>query len=447
MTTAPISPDTRAILLLCASLQQRNDGPKPLSLCEYNRFARWLKERNLRPRDLIGVADMARQPGVLESGIAPDRLSALLDRGVLLALELDRWMQRGLWVVGRSDDEYPRRLRISLRHEAPPFVIGAGQVKLLTKPAFCVVGSRDASEETLFFTRRLGQACAKAGFGVVSGAAAGVDRTAMEAAMEVGGTAVGVLAEGLAKMITTKQNRERLMDGRLCLVSTFMPDARWLVGRAMERNKYLYGLAEAAVIAEADTKGGTWTGAQENLRHKWVAAAVRVGTQIPAGNRRLLAAGLHPIDDHDVSDGEAVRRWLGRLDANQPQPAGLFDATCSPDAGSVAEMPATPAAVYGPSAVTMSAPPPAPAVLPKSGKAAGARNRISEPTGSLYDAFLKMLLPLIEASPRSEKDVAADLGILATQARAWLKRAVDEGAVAVEKGRTKKYKLGEHRLL
>lgn len=443
MTTAPISPDTRAIILLCASLQ-RDGGPKPLSLGEYNGFARWLKDRNLRPGDLIGAIDVVRQPDVLESGVAPDRLTALLDRGVLLALELDRWMQRGLWVVGRSDDQYPRRLRASLRHEAPPFLFGAGAVELLAKPALCVVGSRDASEDALSFTRRLGQACAKAGFGVVSGAAAGVDRTAMDATMEAGGTAVGVLAEGLTKTITSKQNRERLMEGRLCLVSTFMPDARWLVGRAMERNKYLYGLAEAAVIAESDTRGGTWTGAQENLRHKWVSAAVRADSPIPIGNRRLLANGLHSIGNGDVINGESLQFWFEKLKSHQEMHSkDLFhgaptsfiaQAVISSHAGTEAPTGAMPNVE------------PESAVLSDTTKVQEKPNKDPQPTRALYDVFLRMLATLIEAGPRSERQVAADLEILPTQARAWLNRAVEEGIVAV-KGKSKKYELVERRLL
>jgi hypothetical protein len=50
-----LSPDTQAILLLCARLSKGPDAPveKPLSPSEYHRLARWLHERSLCPGDLL----------------------------------------------------------------------------------------------------------------------------------------------------------------------------------------------------------------------------------------------------------------------------------------------------------------------------------------------------------------------------------------------------------
>ena len=35
---------------------------------------------------------------------------------------------------------------------------------------------------------------------------------------------------------------------------------------AMDRNKYIYAMADYAFVAQSDTKGGTWTGAVEELK-------------------------------------------------------------------------------------------------------------------------------------------------------------------------------------
>ena len=62
---------------------------------------------------------------------------------------------------------------------------------------------------------------------------------------------MGVLAEGLAKTATSGQYRSGLVSDRLTLVSPYDPDSRWFAYTAMERNKLLYGLSDAALVVLA----------------------------------------------------------------------------------------------------------------------------------------------------------------------------------------------------
>jgi DNA processing protein len=56
------------------------------------------------------------------------------------------------------------------------------------------------------------------------------------------------------------------MEGQLVLVSPYDPGAGFNVGNAMQRNKLIYALADAALVVNSDfEKGGTWTGAVEQL--------------------------------------------------------------------------------------------------------------------------------------------------------------------------------------
>ena len=64
----------------------------------------------------------------------------------------------------------------------------------------------------------------------------------------------------------------------------------------MARNKLIYALSDAAVIAaSAAGTGGTWAGAVEALDARWLPVFVRVGDDIPAGNRQLLDRGALPL--------------------------------------------------------------------------------------------------------------------------------------------------------
>ena len=292
-----LTADTQAILLLCGKLgQQPGAGPKPLGLRQYKAVTSWLRSQGLRPGDLLSSDGRAR----LEEFPSPDidlgLVVPLLERGAALALIVERWERSGLWVISPSDESYPERLKNYLAQSAPPLLYGVGSKDLLNRGGLAVVGSRDRSEEDGEFARRVGEYCANETIAVISGAAKGIDRDAMSGALEAGGSALGVLAEGLAKTATSGQYRSGLVDDRLTLVSPYDPDSRWFSFAAMERNKLLYGLSDAAlVVASAAGKGGTWSGATEALRRGRVKVFVKSQGTVAPGNPKLLKLGGIPF--------------------------------------------------------------------------------------------------------------------------------------------------------
>ena len=132
--------------------------------------------------------------------------------------------------------------------------------ELLNRGGLVVVGSRDRSEEDGEFARRIGEHCAKEDIAIISGAAKGIDREAMSGAVESGGWALGVLAEGLARTATSGQYRSGLVSDRLTLVSPYDPDSRWFAYAAMDRNKLLYGLGDAALVVASSAETGRYVG-------------------------------------------------------------------------------------------------------------------------------------------------------------------------------------------
>ncbi len=290
MSTHILSPDTEATLLLCGRLgQARNTDTAPLTPTEYARLARWLLDAKKRPADLLG----ADARSMLENDDPPlpaARLLALLDRGGALALAIESWSNRGLWVVSRSDNEiYPQRLRAS--RSSPPVLYGAGSATLLSRGGLAIVGSRNADDDALDFTRRVSRTCAEQGIQVVSGGARGVDSEAMLACLDAGGSAVGVRADSLARAVLSRKYREALLDERLALVSAYDPASGFDRGNAMGRNKYIYALADHALVVSSATEGGTWAGALEALRQGRTPVFVRDTGDIPEGNRKLQDKG------------------------------------------------------------------------------------------------------------------------------------------------------------
>ncbi len=266
-----VSRNAQAILLLTAPLLAGRSRPsvRPLPLGDYNSLVRHLRDTEMEPANLLdceGLRELDNSWSALKTRRTLEDVRQLLDRGFLLAQALERWSARAIWVVTRPDDDYPGRLREKMRGKAPPVLYGCGDRDALDNGGLAVVGSRRVNEDLIEYTERVGQLAAEAEVPIVSGGARGVDQAAMRGSLEAGGRAIGVLGNNLERAALDRGNREPLMDGRLVLVSSFDPVARFRGWQAMERNKQIYALADAALVVNSDHgHGGTWAGAIEQL--------------------------------------------------------------------------------------------------------------------------------------------------------------------------------------
>ncbi len=405
-----ISDNTKAILLLTAPLivGKGQGADSPLSLTEYNKLARNLCAAGMEPVNLL-------QPGWEETLADFDlkRIGRLLERGFLLSQAISRWQERAIWVVSRADDEYPHRLKKRLGRKAPPVLYGCGNQELMEMEhrGLAVVGSRNAGEELLEYSKDIGALASESGVTIISGAARGVDQAAMLGALSKQGTAIGVLAGDLEREALNPEHREMLMEGNLALISQYDPKAGFHVGNAMGRNKLIYALANAGLVVESDnSKGGTWTGAAEQLdKLRFVPVYTRSTGEIGAGLRGLQQKG--------------ARRW--------PAPE-------TPDA--LRELLAD-----GPSAAAMAAPEQA-SLIPASESAAGFCERQStehetadrpelegdvredlSPAEDLFAKVEQLINSMSMEEPVRDADVSERLQIGKKQAKDWLDRLVKEG--------------------
>ena len=419
-----LTPDTQTALLLCGELGQRNgNGPKPLGLRQYNTLVAWLKGEGLRPGDLLTSGGRARLGGFQTSEANFERVTPLLDRGAALALVSERWERSGLWAISRSDSCYPERLKRYLGQSAPPLLYGVGSKDLLNRGGLAVVGSRDRSEDDADFARCVGAQCAQEGIAVVSGAAKGIDRDAMSGVLEAGGWALGVLAEGLAKTSTSGQYREGLVSDHLTLVSPYDPDSRWFAYAAMERNKFLYGLSDAAlVVASSADSGGTWAGATEALKHGRVKVFVKSTGVVAPGNLKLVRMGGIPFPSQPWGNLQDM------FTAPEQRNRALFSETsplADSPAESIADTPGSPV-LGSPHSEAPSAPvPPAQREV--------IENECKPKEGLLardaYPLVIDAIVALLQ-EPQADESLATKMCVRAAQAKDWLERGVREGRIS-----------------
>jgi predicted Rossmann fold nucleotide-binding protein DprA/Smf involved in DNA uptake len=167
---------------------------------------------------------------------------------------------------------------------------------LLSTDLLGLVGSRDIDHAGTDVAKRAAESAVSQGFGVVSGGAKGVDRVAMNAALEAGGHVVGVLADSLVRSTRDPEVRRAVADGRVCLCTPYAPSAGFTVGQAMGRNKLIYALARAALVIASDLEqGGTWAGASEAITQRITPVAVWTAGGKGPGNDRLVTLGGTPI--------------------------------------------------------------------------------------------------------------------------------------------------------
>ncbi len=288
-----LTEDTKAIILLCGVFG-KDRSEKQLSLAEYSSLVRWLIKAKMRPSDLFQKDNIS--DASMGSGIDKQRLGSLLGRGVQLGFAVEEWQRNGIWIISRSDVDYPVRYKKHFKDKAPPLLFGVGNRSLLIGGGLGIVGSRNVDQAGEAFTRQVAQLCAYNRMPVVSGGARGVDQISMNAALEAGGVTITILAENLLKKSVERSVRHAIADGRLLLLSPYHPNARFTVGTAMGRNKLIYAMSDYSLVVSAEhKKGGTWAGAEEELkRDNALPVFVRIGNNVPQGNSKLLDLGAIP---------------------------------------------------------------------------------------------------------------------------------------------------------
>ena len=344
-----ISEHTKAVLLL-TSFFNANElrDVKPLTENGYGYFARWLNFHGYKPVNLLDQTMFAeigqhweqsqshipvKKQVVLKSldrtisDITVSRLQSLLNRGASLSMALEKWSAAGVWILDRTHEYYPAKIKEQLRDKAPAILFGVGNPKLLSQKSIGFVGSRDCQQEDMDATNHYVKQINDAGFQVVSGGAKGIDTHAMLSSLNNGNAAIGIVAESLFKNSASSQWRPHLKSQKLVLISPFYPESRFSPANAMQRNKFIYLLSQATVVicstVSNQKKSGTWEGAIENLKNDWVPLLVSNHKQPNhAGNQALLSGTMaklqHTAKQLSLSDSTENIEALIRGNSSAP---------------------------------------------------------------------------------------------------------------------------------
>ncbi len=167
---------------------------------------------------------------------------------------LERLQVLGARVLFPGDPDFPVPL---VEIPEPPAVLYVwGDVSLLHRAGVAIVGSRDHTAYGAEAARVLAGAVAQRAV-VISGMARGIDAIAHTAALDAGGTSIGVLGNGFGVIYPAANAAlyERMV-AHGCLVTEHPPGERPHAGSFPRRNRLISGLARAVVVVEAAKNSG-----------------------------------------------------------------------------------------------------------------------------------------------------------------------------------------------
>ncbi len=218
-------------------------------------------------RELIGAVGSAKE--LLENAdnigdIVPGaslRLRNLLCDSSLVELaekEMEFIASKGIKLICFGDEAYPCRLAEC--SDAPLVLHSLGNADLNARHIVSIVGTRHASEYGKSLCENFVADLARFAPGtlIVSGLAYGIDVCAHRAALKAGLPTVGVLAHGLDQIYPSANRataKQMLENGGV--LTEFMSGTQPFPSNFLQRNRVVAGMADATVVIESASKGGS----------------------------------------------------------------------------------------------------------------------------------------------------------------------------------------------
>lgn len=226
----------------------------------------------------------------------------------------------GNQIVTLADAAYPQAL---LTAPDPPTVLYLkGRAELLNRPAFAIVGSRNATKQGEANATAFARALAEAGLTIVSGLAAGIDAAAHRGALKTAAGTIAVIGTGCDRIYPARNAslaREIAETG--AILSEFPLGTPPIAANFPRRNRLIAGLARGCLVVEAAQQSGSL------ITARLAAEAGREVFAIPGSIHSPQSKGCHALIKQGAKLVEAAQdileelRWEYTVDAPPLQDA------------------------------------------------------------------------------------------------------------------------------
>ena len=275
----------------------------------------------------ISIIQLFEEPSVWrELGLDENEINMFSEAQKMLpnnSFIVEELLAQGYKIIPIDSPDYPQTLKNNLKIAAPSIIFTKGNIDLLKQDSVAIVGSRKADEMSIAFTRNVSRKTVAENKVVVSGFAKGVDRHALDTAVECNGKSIIVLPQGITTFASGfKKYYKQITQGNVLVISTFHPKAPWSVEFAMARNPIIYGMAKYIYVAQSEDKGGTWSGVNDGLK-KGRKIFIRMPEKDEKNaNYQLIKMGAVPVDINgynvnvdiaSIADGNAKDNYEKRI--------------------------------------------------------------------------------------------------------------------------------------
>jgi predicted Rossmann fold nucleotide-binding protein DprA/Smf involved in DNA uptake len=242
--------------LLCSHLCKGNY--EPYSTKEFHNIVDFFAKLNVSLEELAELSKDELTQLISNEKTSNDekinRLWSLLQRGGSIIIDYGELEKYGIGIVTIFDEQYPKQILQKLGEKSPILLYYCGNLDICNETKFIgVVGSRNSnSDDEKFVNEWVNEL--KGSFGIVTGGARGVDSIASLAGIKNEMNVIEFLSSRMVDRIKIFEINEAIYNRKLLLLSETVPQARFDVGLAMSRNKYIYSISEKTIVVQSDYK-------------------------------------------------------------------------------------------------------------------------------------------------------------------------------------------------
>jgi DNA processing protein len=209
-------------------------------------------------------------------------------------------------LITLADSNYPKQL---LETTNPPAVLYAkGNITLLQKPCFCIVGSRNATPQGEKNASDFAESLSQQNICVVSGMALGIDGAAHTGALKAKGSTIAVVGTGLDIVYPAKHRTlaHHIVEQGLML-SEFNLNTPSKPQNFPRRNRIISGLSLGCLVVEANLDSGSL------ITARLAAEQGREVFAIPGSIHSPVAKGCHQLIKQGAKLVESIEDILSEL--------------------------------------------------------------------------------------------------------------------------------------
>ena len=264
-------------------------------------LTRWGSPEQILSASESQLEEVCRQKNIAHKLINPD--GEILNK---VEKEIDKIRNNDVKFITCRNRFYPESLlRI---HSYPPFLYAQGSFAPADENSIAIVGTRNASQGGLDFSRRLARGLAVQGYTIVSGLARGVDTEAHYGAIEAGGRTIAVMGSGL-DVVYPSENKT--LKDEICssgaVVTEFSFGTKPERSNFPRRNRIISGLSLGVIVVEAGLHSGAL------ITAKYALEQGREVMAVPGDVRKVNSRGVNQLIKQGAQLVESVDDVINSL--------------------------------------------------------------------------------------------------------------------------------------